>query len=437
LESLEMTSRFTASCAHVRRWGALTLALVLASRGAAAQVFVLDAGPDLDVLPPATYVDLGASLRGPKRLDYPNTRSIVWRQLSGPRVTIAGADTLWPRVTPSRPGTVRLHLRFVDPIEGLFTDDVIVRFWGAGQEAELTGEARKWHKLTLTFTNDGVLSESGPVNPFLTLRLIVSFFHPDSGTHVNVPGFFAADGNAAESGATAGTKWRANFTPDRPGTWYYVASFRFGDRIALLSDLEAGRATAFDGASGSFYVEPADPSAPGLLGRGRLEYVGEHHLRFAESGERLLKNGAGSPENWLGYYEFDGTFDQGGTTNDLNTGGHFDGLHHFDAHLSDYVDLGVPTWHGSKGRRLFGALGYLASRGVNSLYTVTYNLDGGDGQEVWPWAPSSNRLRFDVSKLAQWERVVDHMARSGITWHVVTRSTAARSASSAGCTTAS
>jgi hypothetical protein len=408
--------------AHVAAW---TVSLTLFSPvvGATQQGFELEAGPDLDVLPPATFVDLQGSLRGPKRLDVPNTRFLSWEQISGAPVKIVGTDTLTPRVTPSRAGRVRLVLRFEDPLAGPLSDEVALHFWGADQDAEVAGEARKWHKLALTFAHDAVLSETGPINPFLDLRLVLSLFHPESGTRVSVPGFFAADGNAAESGASAGTKWRVNFTPDQTGLWFYAASFRAGRQIALHAGPEFGRPLSFDGANGTFTVAPADPAAPGLLAKGRLEYVGSHHLRFAETHERFLKSGAGSPENWLAYYEFDATVDQGGTPNDLNTGGHFDGLHHFDPHLGDYADLGVPTWRGQEGRRLFGAINYLASRGVNSFYTLTYNLDGGDGQEVGPWVPSGDKQRFDVSKLAQWERAVDHLTRAGLAWHVVTQET--------------
>jgi len=401
----------------------LTVVLAAGVASGAPQGFQLDAGPDVDVLAPAEFVDLAATLTGPKRLDVPSTRGVQWSQLSGPSVKIQGEDTFTPRVIPTGAGRVRLVVRFHDAIAGTLSDEVIVRFWTGGAPAELGGEARKWHKLTLTFTHDEVLSEAGTINPFLERRLLVSLYHPDSGTRRLVPGYFAADGNAAETSAAAGTMWRASFTPDQAGTWYYAASFRGGERIALSEALELGRALSFDGAGGSFHVDPADPTAPGFLSRGRLDYVGKHHLRFAETGEHFLKNGAGSPENLLGYYEFDATFDQGGPQNALNTAGHFDGLHHFDAHLGDYVDLGVPTWQGTRGRRLFGALSYLAGRGVNSLYTVTYNIDGGDGREVWPWTPSSDKLRFDVSKLAQWERVLDHMTRAGIVWHVITQET--------------
>ena len=41
---------------------------------------------------------------------------------------------------------------------------------------------------------------------------------------------------------------------------------------------------------------------------------------------------------------------------------------------------------------------------MNCLYALTYNVDGGDGREVWPWTNANDKLRFDVSKLAQWER---------------------------------
>jgi hypothetical protein len=248
---------------------------------------------------------------------------------------------------------------------------------------------------------------------------VVDFYH-ESGKVLSVPGFFAADGNAAETGAKAGDRWRVNFAPELAGNWYWAASFRTGSQVALDPDPVAGRPVSFHGSSGSFTVAVADPSDPGFLSRGRLEYVGQHNLRFAETHEYYLKNGAGSPENFLGYFEFDGTSDLGGAVNDLNTAGALDGLHHYEAHLGDYVDLGVPLWNG-KGRRIYGALSYLASRGVNSLYALAYNIDGGDGREVWPWSSSSDKLHFDVSKLAQWERVLDHMTRAGIVWHVMTQ----------------
>jgi hypothetical protein len=245
----------------------------------------------------------------------------------------------------------------------------------------------------------------------------VWFWHPGTQRLVLVPGYFAADGNAAESGAAAGDRWRVHFMPDRPGAWFYLATFRSGAGVALDPDPEAGTPLSFDGATGSFVVDATDPDAPGFLSRGALEYVGRHHLRTAETHEWWLKGGTNSPENFLAFHEFDNTFDQGGVLNDLDAQG---GLHRYLAHLSDYTQ--GPTWRNGKGKALFGALEYLASRGVNSLYALSYNLDGGDGREVWPWIGNgSDKTRFDVSKLDQWERVARRMSELGIVWHVVTQ----------------
>ncbi len=381
-----------------------------------------DAGPDRVVPASANFVLLAGTVHGFKSSGFEAHETVFsWSQVAGPPAAILARDTLAPTVLASQPGAYRLRLKAFHPTAGSDTDDVFVVFAGTGQDVTLSGEPRKWHKLSLTFRHDQVLSEAGTPNPFLDLRLVVYFQH-ESGQVVTVPGFFAADGVAAESGATAGNCWRANFTPDLAGIWTYTTSFRSGSQIALDADPAAGQPASFDGTSGAFTIEPADPRDPGFLSRGRLEYVGGHHLQLAETHAGFLTNGAGSPENFFAYHEFDNTFDQGGALNDLNTAGALDGLHHYDAHLADYVDLGVPLWNG-KGQRIFGALSYLATRGVNSLFALSYNIDGGDGREVWPWFPATDKLRFDVSKLAQWERVVDHMTCAGIVWHVMTQET--------------
>ena len=385
------------------------------------QRWTADAGPDRFLAAPATSVVLGGAISGGRPARASDRPFIRWNQVTGPPLTLLDGDSLTPTVVPSRPGKYRLRLELFDGLTPSDSDEVVVRAFGAGEGVALSGELRKWHALALTFTHDRVLSEASALNPFLGLRLGVDFYH-ESGRVLTVPGFFAADGNAAESGATAGDRWRVRFAPELAGDWYYVASFRSGSQIALDPNPGVGEPESFDGASGSFSVAVADPRDPGFLSKGRVDYVGEHHLRFAETHEHYLKSGAGSPENFFGYFEFDGTFDQGGALNDLVTAGALDGLHHYDAHLADYVDLSVPLWNG-KGRRIFGALSYLASRGVNSLYALAYNIDGGDGREVWPWSPATDKLRFDVSKLAQWERVVDHMTRAGIVWHVMTQET--------------
>src|SRR5690606_28904532 len=112
-----------------------------------------------------------------------------------------------------------------------------------------------------------------------------------------VPGYFAADGNAAETEADSGTKWRAHLSPDKPGRWTYSVSFKLGRDAAL--DGGGMPLAPFDGLTGEFNVAPTDQSSGSARARGRLQYVGKHHLRFAGSGEYFLKAGADSPETLL------------------------------------------------------------------------------------------------------------------------------------------
>jgi hypothetical protein len=60
---------------------------------------------------------------------------------------------------------------------------------------------------------------------------------------------------------------------------------------------------------------------------------------------------------------------------------------------------------------------------MNSVYFMTYNLDGGDGRDTWMWTAPDVRDRYDVSKLEQWEIVFSQMDRLGIQSHVVTQET--------------
>ena len=292
--------------------------------------------------------------------------------------------------------------------------------------AQLTGEAQRWHTLELTLDGPQA-SEGGTPNPFLDFRLEVTFQHLATGVQLVVPGFFAADGRAADTGATSGDQWRVRFAPPEVGTWNWTASFRSGSGVALSEDPWAGvPELSIDGKQGSFLVQASDKEWPDMRGRGLLRHVNKHHFTFAGTGEPYLKNGADSPENLLGYYEFDGTWDTGG----LATPGLVNGLHRFAPHVQDFdpldpVDAGH-TWAGGKGRGLLGAVNYLGSVGVNSIYFLVFNSAGGDGADTWPWTaqtgkqPSSSDYdRFDVSKLAQWELSFAHMQARGLQLHLV------------------
>jgi len=279
-----------------------------------------------------------------------------------------------------------------------------------------TGPMQQWHTVTLTFDGPRT-NEIAEPNPFLYSRLNVTF--SKGAKRYVVPGYYAADGNAAQTSQKAGNKWRVHFIPDETGQWTYTASFRFGPDVAVSNDPDAGEPIAFDGASGVFTIAPTDKIAPDLRGKGLLRYVGKRYLRFAHTGEYFIKAGADSPENFLAYADFDDTFD----TAKLERKGEAVGekfIHRYESHVQDWRE-GDPTWKDGKGKGIIGGLNYLASKGMNSVYFLPYNIDGGDGKDVWPWIDPAHRLRFDCSKLDQWDIVFTHMDRLGLMLHVVTQ----------------
>ncbi len=281
----------------------------------------------------------------------------------------------------------------------------------------ITGEQTCWHTITIDFTGPQT-SEQDDNNPFLNYRLNVLF--SNGSDSLLVPGFYAADGQAGESGAAEGNVWKVKFTPDKPGDWTFKARFRQGENIAIDNDLKAGRALAFDGAQGQFTVKPADKSAPGFLGKGKLEYREKRYLQFAETGEYFIKGGAGSPENLLAYQDFDGTVRWNAENREGEASA--DGkLHFYEPHIKDWKE-GDPTWRGGKGKGIIGGLNYLAAKGMNSVYFLTMNING-DGKDVWPYTGYEERLRFDCSKLDQWEIVFEHMDRLGLLLHMILQET--------------
>ncbi|MEE8267952.1 MAG: DUF5060 domain-containing protein [Gemmatimonadales bacterium] len=413
-----------------------------------------DAGPDQYVVLPTDSVTLFGSGSDPE--DPPETLDYAWTQLDGPApATLFGEDTPTLDASDLVEGTYVFELTVTDtggptptvinataahtqarPVVvgggGLADSDTVQVFvLPEGGVGEVSGELRKWHRVSVTFSGPATHERADP-NPFLDYRLDVTFTHSATGKVHEVPGFYAADGDAANTHADAGNQWRVHFLPDEPGQWQYLATFVQGDDVAVDDDATATPLPPIHGSNGTFDVLATDKSAPDFRAKGLLKYQNQHHLVFAETGERYLKGGADSPENFLGYFGFDNTYDTGGlpTPGMDQYPGKNKNLHMYPNHGSDWMP-GDPDWvdeDGDDGKNIIGALNYLAGESINSVYFLTYNVDGGDGADTWPWIStypdpptSDDKLRFDASKLDQWEIVFSHMDQLGIQLHVVTQ----------------
>lgn len=269
-------------------------------------------------------------------------------------------------------------------------------------EAMLSGEMKQWHKVTLSLEGPMASETGGDANPFLDYRMTVEFAHESGTPTYQVPGYFAADGDAANTSAAKGNIWRAHLSPDKPGKWTYRISFSKGRRIAV-EEARGEAVEGADGVAGTFTIQPTDKTAPDFRARGRLQYVGKHYLRFAGTGEYFLKAGPDSPETLLAYQDFDGT-----TTRKAP-------LKTWQPHVRDWK-TGDPTWKDGKGKGLIGALNYLSSIGCNAFSFLPYNA-GGDGENVWPFVARDDKLHYDCSKLDQWQIVFDHAQARGLYLH--------------------
>jgi Domain of unknown function (DUF5060)/Gylcosyl hydrolase family 115 C-terminal domain len=268
---------------------------------------------------------------------------------------------------------------------------------------EITGELKQWHKVTLTLDGPFAAESDELPNPFTDLAFNVTFTHESGSPSYTVPGYFAADGNAANTGAVSGMKWLAHLSPDKTGTWHYRVSFTRGPLAPLLG---GGMALPpFDGKTGTFMIVATDKTGRDFRSKGRLQYVGKHYLQFAGSKEYYLKAGPDAPETLLGYADFDGTEARKENV-PLKT---------WQPHLGDWRD-GDPTWKDGKGKGLIGALNYLADKGVNAFSFLTYNA-GGDGDNVWPFLDRDDKRHYDCSRLDQWGIVFDHATTLGLYLH--------------------
>jgi len=281
----------------------------------------------------------------------------------------------------------------------------------ASWAGRMSGELKTWHKVTITFDGPQT-SETAEPNPFTDYRLNVTF--SKGARQYHVPGYYAADGNAANTSAVAGNQWRVHFAPCEAGRWAYRASFRKGRQIIASDDPQAGTSAGYmDGKTGTFQVAPTDKQGRDNRAKGLLQYVGGHYLRFAGTGEYFLKAGADAPENFLAYRDFDGDFKNDGQKDDL--------VKDWAPHVKDWKS-GDPTWQDGKGKGMIGAVNYLASKGMNVFSFLPMNI-AGDDRNVFPYLTYNERERLDCSRLDQWEIVFEHADTLGMYLHFKTQET--------------
>lgn len=267
----------------------------------------------------------------------------------------------------------------------------------------IKGDLEKWKSISIDFKGPLANAFDNEPNPFLDYRLTITFKAPSGKIYI-VPGFYNGNGE----GENSGNIWSARFSPDETGEWTFTSSFRQGEKIAVNTN-EKGESCSFDGKKGTFNIKAANVNASGFYKLGRLEFVGKHYYKFADSGY-WIKGGTDSPEDFLAYEGFNNTpFSS----------------HLYSKHIKDW-NPGDPDWESGKGKGIIGALNYLSENNVNSIYFLIMNI-GGDGKNVWPFLSVVNRdgdltndnLHYDIKKLLQWETVFSHAQNKGIFLHFV------------------
>ncbi len=202
-------------------------------------------------------------------------------------------------------------------------------------------------------------------NPF-EVQVDVTFTSPNGKSFI-VPAFYDGDG----IGGMDGNIWKVRFAPEITGSW----SFNVASPIIQFNRYEGGFKVLPFSECDNNDGPPLD-----LNCYGRLEYVGGHYLRF-QNGVYWIKSGIDDPENFIG-----------------------------DA---------FGDWEAKR-----EAIDYLSSKGVNSIYVITNNVDG-DRNDTWPWVgdtpqeAKANSNRFNIAKLQQWEDFFSYVQSKGIVLHIV------------------
>ncbi len=249
--------------------------------------------------------------------------------------------------------------------EGVSSPAPSITFPGS-QDLGYLGSFQQGSKIEIVLSSEGPGNLSSSGNPF-EIGVNVAFTGPAGQTLV-VPAFFDGDG----TGGQDGNVWKARFFAESPGEWTFHSE----------SDV-----SPLDGLTGKFEVEAAagcqaeaSGGAQSLACLGTLQYAGGHYLRF-KNGDYWIKGGVDDPENFLG-----------------------------DA---------FGSWNAKK-----EAVDFLSSKGVNSIYVITNNIDG-DRNDTWPWLGDTpqeakqNSNQFDVARLQLWEDFFTYAESKGVVLHII------------------
>ena len=318
--------------------------------------------------------------------------------------------------------STRSTFHFIDKI-ALFKEKTTPIIYAPEKEYSIKGEHKRWHTLTID-VNGPQASETDRKNPFTSYAMITTFIH-ESGAIYTVNGFFAACGNAANNGCESGNVWRTHFVPDRIGKWSWKSIIKEEREVDFASEI-------LNNHEGEFLIYESDKLTPDNRSkeRGRLQYVGQHYLKYAgtniqnPNGNWFFKVGADATENTLDYYGFDGTPNRG---NRRKT---------WVPHAIDYdpISSSEYNWSYARGSNILGMLTYLSHSGLNAFSFLTFSASG-DDENVFPhliavpdsvyfemdketqWNKGIYHTRFDCSKLDQWEKVFSYADKLGLYLH--------------------
>lgn len=199
-----------------------------------------------------------------------------------------------------------------------------------------------------------------------------------------VPCFYSGTGNAANTGDTGGWVWQCLVRMDNTSVpWLWNVSFVQGTNVASTTYLSGSL-----GSPGAFFNGQSGTLSPptGTLGRNR------HH----DTSSAPFWTGIHSVD-FLNYIDFDGMKH----TNQTNTYAAF--VNETSGHTN------ILTWGGGRGRGIMGLLTKIGENGSGNVLSFTTLSDN-----VFPFIDPTDRLAYDISKLAQWEAVLAYAVQTGV-----------------------